>query len=312
MIDFNDVYLTQIERFLQEAVERSGTLSSSEIDPREIVYQIIEQVKQHCYGFGEFKCVPNIVTISMPESKGDKAEDIETIFTNHEFLSLFSEFLVSHKLRLFNPLRVEVQTVSKGNSRVMFGRAGFAFDWPGTEMGSEDVRVNLDPGRKQILSVQPPSPQIPQLARLTSLNALVYQNQYLITKPHINIGRLRSVIDEESGKMIRRNDFVFAHLEPPQAISNSVSRQHASIVFRGGFTLTDHGSSNGTAILRSKLGREFPIKPEEPFALEHGDMIRFGSAWVNFELVPLQEASKRNGAPLPADHFSHYSPDPGQ
>src|SRR5439155_9011053 len=147
-------------------------------------------VKQSSYNFQGMRCVPNIITVSIPETKADKVEDVETIFNAPRFLELFDGFLADHQARLFNPLRVDVQTVSKGNSRVMFGRAGLALDWPGPELAAEFVRVELDPRTRRIVGVHPPLPQIPHLARLTSLNAQVYQNRYLITKASINVGRL--------------------------------------------------------------------------------------------------------------------------
>ncbi len=313
MVDFTNKYLTEIAKFLEAAVEHSETLTGSEIDPREIIYQIVEQAKQNCFNFGEgIRCVASIVTISIPETKPDKVEDIETIFNTSRFLELLGAFLADQQMRRFNPLRVEVQTVSKGNSRVMYGRAGLALDWPGPEMATEDVRVELDMRLKRIVTVQRPRPQIPQLARLTALNAEVYQNRYLITKANVQIGRLRSVIDEESGKLLRRNDFVFAHQEAPDAVSNSVSRIHASIQYRGGaFHLFDHGSANGTAIKRIRTKRRLNVTASntQGIPIEDGDMLRFGSAWVSFELVPLEAADAQSPyeLPLPIDPYPDVS-----
>jgi hypothetical protein len=305
MVDFSNKYLIEIERFLQASIEHSEVLTLDEIDPREIVYQIADQTKQNCHIFGEgVLCVPNIVTISIPDTKADEAEDFETIFNAHRFLELMEYYLSDQKYHLFNPLRVEVQAVSKGNSRVMFGRAGLALDWPGPEMATEFVGVELDLRTKRILSVQPPHPQIPQLARLTSLNAEVYQNRYLITKARVHVGRLRSVIDEESGMLLRRNDFVFAHQEITNATPNSVSRQHASILFRAGqFYLIDHGSANGTSVMRPGLNKLLSVAADnsQGIALEDGDTLRFGSAIVRFEFVPFEEADAQfyNEMPVP-------------
>src|SRR5438105_404964 len=156
MIDYSNKYLIEIEQFLKNAVEYSGTLDESDIDPREITYQMTEQVKQSSYNFQGMRCVPNIITVSIPETKADKVEDVETIFNAPRFLELFDSFLADHQARLFNPLRVDVQTVSKGNSRVMFGRAGLALDWPGPELATEFVRVELDPRTRRIVAVHPP------------------------------------------------------------------------------------------------------------------------------------------------------------
>src|SRR5262245_43167352 len=117
-MSFNSQYLTEIEKFLAAAVEHSDTLGDRDIDPRDIVYQMSEQAeKNRCLlGEGSFY-VPNIITISIPENKTDKVEDIETIFNGARFLELFSGFLTDEGIRLLNPLRIEVQTVSKGDSR---------------------------------------------------------------------------------------------------------------------------------------------------------------------------------------------------
>src|SRR5689334_8396098 len=128
MLDFNDPYLMQVERYMRDSMAQSDMVTEDDLDPREIIYQTIEQIKQNTYLYGDIRCVPNIITISFPETKHEKAEDLETIFSQHEFLRLFGAFLTNQQLRIFNPLRTEVQTVSKGNSRVMYRRAGLALD----------------------------------------------------------------------------------------------------------------------------------------------------------------------------------------
>lgn len=305
MLDFNDKYLAQIEQYLLASRENSWTVTEEDLDPREIIYQIIDQVKQNRYDYNGVACAPNIITISIPETKAEKVEDLEMIFNGEEFLRGFEAFLASQQLSLFNPIRVEVQTVSKGNSRVMYRRAAFALDWPGQEMASEDVLVMANVAQKKIVSVASPSPQIPQLARLTAHNAVVYQNQYLITKPVIYIGRMRSVVNEQTGKLIRRNDFVFAHLESPEALSNSVSRQHATIFYRNNsFYILDHGSANGTAIQRGGFNaEEFLVTANytQGVKLEHRDILRFGSAWVSFEFVSVNEMNQQLHSAKPAE-----------
>jgi len=294
MIDFNNRFLAEIEKYLSAAVERSEMLDDRDVDPRDVIYQLSEHVEKNSYILGEASLyVPNIITISIPENKTEKVEDIETIFSSGRFLELLSSFLADESIRLLNPLRVEVMTVSKGNSRVMYGRAGLSLDWPGPEMASEDALVELDFRAKRIVSIHPPHPQIPQLSRITAVNAEVYQNPYLITKPNIHIGRLRSVFDEANGRFICRNDFVFSHQEIPDAVSNSVSRRHASILFRdGAFYLFDHGSSNGTKIQRKRSGITLSVTANDAngVRIEDGDTLRFGSALVGFELVPLESA----------------------
>jgi FHA domain len=287
MLDLDNQYLRGIEKFLQVSLDENDILTADDVDPREIVYQAIDQVKQNIYTYNKVQYVPNIVTISFPETKGEKAEDLEMIFASRQFVQLFERFLINAGLRIFNPVRVEVQTVSKGNSRVMYRRAGLALDWPGPEMSTEDTLVTLDYRARQIIEVQVPKPQIAQLAQLEALNAEVYQNGYIVAKAQVHVGRLRNVINQRTGKMIRRNDLAFAHLRDPNAPSNSVSRQHATIQFQAGqFFLFDHGSSNGTAVRRLD-GEEIVVTPADTagVVLGQGDMLRFGFAWVNFQLL---------------------------
>ncbi|KAF0247304.1 MAG: hypothetical protein FD167_3294 [bacterium] len=316
MLDFNDKYLAQIEKYLLTSRENSWTITEEDLDPREIIYQIIDQAKQNRYDYNGVICAPNIITISIPETKAEKVEDLEMIFNGEEFLRCFEAFLASQQLSLFNSIRVEVQTVSKGNSRVMYRRAAFALDWPGQEMSAEDVLVTINITQKKITSVISPSPQIPQLARLTAHNAVVYQNRYLITKPIIYIGRMRSVVNEQTGKLIRRNDFVFAHLESPEALSNSVSRQHSTVFYRNNaFYVLDHGSANGTAIQRGGFNsEEFLVTPNysQGVKLEHRDILRFGSAWVSFEIVPITELNKQSQAARLAEVLTDSLPNTGK
>ena len=61
MVDFSNKYLAEIERFLGAAIEHSEVLTTDEIDPREIIYQLAEQTGQSWYSYGEgVRCVPNI------------------------------------------------------------------------------------------------------------------------------------------------------------------------------------------------------------------------------------------------------------
>lgn len=294
-MDFNNRHLKEMESFLSSSLSQASNLTEDDLDPREIIYQLIEAIKQNTCFYGDgIPCVPNLVVVVIPETKADRVEDLETIFNRPTFLKLLSAFLYSTQLRIFNPLFVDVQTVSKGNSRVMYRRASLGLEWPRPELASEQIRVEINYRNKQIINVIPQTPEIPQLARLTALNSTVYHNRYVITKKCVRIGRLRTIVNE-NGKMIRRNDFVFAHQDSPEDASNSVSRQHASIVYQHGiFNLIDHGSINGTIIQRLRTKSQLYVTPQHVngIPLEDGDMIRFGSAWVNFEFVPKEVVTR--------------------
>ncbi len=159
------------------------------------------------------------------------------------------------------------------------------FCWPSEEEAVEDITVKLDESQGRILEVYNLKPEIPRLARLSLISGEVYSDNYLITKQVTNIGRLRNLVDRDTGKLIRRNDFVFARNITDDAPNNSVSRQQATIKFHDGkFYLHDNGSANGTEIERAGL-EPIEVLPGNPLGvqLEHYDIVRFGTALVRFE-----------------------------
>jgi hypothetical protein len=64
-------------------------------------------------------------------------------------------------------------------------------------------------------------------------------------------------------------------LTPDEGVEWGVSRQHAAIqVSQFGITLTDLGSTNGTYL------NQFPLPPNLPYSLKHGDKVHFGDLLV--------------------------------
>lgn len=289
MADFSNPHLTQIIDFLTESLNHHTVLSESDIDAREIVFQIGQEVRRSQVKWTDgMVCVPNVVRILLLEEKADKTEAIEMLFSSPTFINHLTEYLQEEQLHLIMPLRVEVELVSKGSSRLMYsaGRCLLQLDWPLAEE-ADLVNIVIDDIKKQVLEVQERKPQIPMVARLTALNVDVYRNNFYITKEITYLGRLRVVRDSETGRFLRRNDFVFSQLEDPKAVNNSISRQHAKIEFRkNAFYLVDQGSANSTAVERGKTGafKTFGAT-KEGIELQDGDILLLGSARVRFNIT---------------------------
>jgi len=290
MVDFSNKYLATIEDFLTESIKHSSVISFDDLDVKEIVFQISEEVRLKQFRWADNTvCVPNVVRILLLESKADKVEELEMLFNAPAFTKTLTDYLQSNNFHLILPIRTEVELVSKGSSRLMYsaGRCLLTLDWPLPEE-AENIDVVIDDVKKKVLQVQERKPQISLIGRLTALNADVYQNNYFITKEITYIGRLRIVRDSETGKFLRRNDFVFAQLEDPEATGNSVSRQHAKIEFcDNAFILIDQGGANPTIIERKILGAPnvIAVTGTEGINLADGDTIILGSAKVRFNFV---------------------------
>lgn len=303
MIDFSNPHLAQIEALINRTIERSNTLLPEDMDAKEIIFQLGEELRtKQVHWQDNTICVPNVLRILMHEDKADREEDVEMLFNSPDLLNLLTLYLAEQKLHILMPLRTEIELLSRGSSRLMYttGRIALTLDWPLAEE-AEVLDILIDDIKKQILAIQERKPSIQHVARLTALNADVYRNNYLITKELTHIGRLRMARDSETGRFIRSNDFVFAQLEDPQAIGNSVSRRHARIEYRDGkFWLSDQGSANQTWIERG--GERMLVEKAEP--LEDADILVFGSARVRFNILDkvdlyelaMQQAQQRTAA----------------
>lgn len=290
MVDFSNKYLAIIEDFLSESIKHSLLLSLDDLDPKEIVFQLSEEVRLKQFRWTDNSvCVPNVVRVFLLENKASKVEELEMLFSAPAFTKTLTSYLESNNFHLVLPIRTEIELVSKGSSHLMYsaGRCLLNLDWPLPEE-AENFDVLVDDVKKKVLEVQERKPQVPLIGRLTALNADVYQNNFFITKEITYLGRLRIVRNSETGQFLRRNDFVFSQLEDPEAIGNSVSRQHAKIEFHnGGFILIDQGSANSTAIERRVNSNPVITKVSgtDGVSLQDGDTIILGSARVKFNIV---------------------------
>jgi len=232
--------------------------------------------------------VPNLLSVMMPGSSPDKIEELEVLFNSVVFMKYLYEYMTDLGYKLFDFVKVDVERCETTESR----RVALRFYWPTPEEVREDFTVVLDEPTGKIVEVYTPTAEIPLLARLNALNATTYRMNYVITKKISYIGRLKNIIDKETGHMLRRNDFVFARDPDPDSVSSSVSRLHAKIVFDDGkFFLFDTGSANGTSITRSGKTIELPRAESWGEPLEDGDVINFGSAQVGFQFISEEEAA---------------------
>jgi pSer/pThr/pTyr-binding forkhead associated (FHA) protein len=275
--------LLEIEKILSDAVLTNGFLKFEDLEPQQIVRQISEDlVKKRFIWLGNETYVPNKLIGYLPSDDPDKMEELEVIFNSSHFIRLLNKYILGRGFKLFNPLKVEIKTGRPAGSED--SRFAVEFDWPEAEEAVEDVTVKLDENQGVILEVYDLQPEISQLARLTIISGEAYRDSYLITKQTTHVGRLRNVIDKDTNKLIRRNDFIFARNLDETSPNSSVSRQHATIMFQNGrFYLYDNGSANGTEIERVGA-KPIEVQPgEQGVALENYDIIRFGTALVRFE-----------------------------
>jgi pSer/pThr/pTyr-binding forkhead associated (FHA) protein len=282
MVAAHNQILSEIEKYVSESVRTNNCLSFNDLDPSVLVQELAEDlVKKRFIWLGNETYIPNKLVGTLPSPDADKLEELEVIFHSAKFVNLMNSYISNSGFKMFGPLKLEIKFGSSDTADKFF----MEFSWPGEEEAVEDVTVKIDESQNKILEVYNLKPEIPRLARLSLISGEAYTDNYLITKKITGIGRLRNVIDRESGKLIRRNDFVFARNITEDSPNNSVSRQHAVIKFHDGkFYVHDNGSANGTEIERAGF-EPIEVSPGNPLGiqLEHYDIIRFGTALVRFE-----------------------------
>lgn len=283
--------LLALEKFLRETVKANYYLTLEDLDPEALVNQLVDQLdKKQFVWLDNTIYVPNLLMVYAPKSP-DKMEEIEVLFNSVVFMKHLYEYMTENGFKLLDFVRVEVEP---SNVR----RVAVEFHWQTVDEMQEGFTVRFDHNSSQPEIVAPRA-EIPQLARLSILNdAECYRNNYVIIKRTTYLGRLRNIVDKETGQMLRRNDFVFARHHDPSSINNSVSRLHAKIVYSGSnFTLYDTGSANGTAVIRNGERRELMRAEMEGISLENGDIIQLGSAQLSFNLISEDEGSRLASLP---------------
>lgn len=279
-----------IEEYLSKNIAAHPKLLSAEIDAGDIMHQIQDQMRKQQYSWVDSKFLPNTLTVFVSEDCASLTDDLETIFSAHELLEQIVQLAKLNSLDLILPLRSEVL-----QAKTKLPRIAITFTWPRSDDPISEAEIVVDDEQHRIISIRVKQTELPVPARLTSLNAEVYRNNYLLMRKVTHIGRLKNVVDPETGRFKRCNDFVFAQNDDPQAVCNSVSRTHARIVFRDGrYLLEDEGSANQTNVERKIDGesRFLHLEPGAAVELQNGDIIHFGLAQVRFQLLKDIDASR--------------------
>lgn len=291
MVDQLEQALNKIGEYLGRAVAAQPKLTPDDIDSKELCIQLAEQIRLQQYSWADSKYLPHVLAVHILEDKADRVESLEIIFCSPEFGRLLAEAAKAAGLEVLLPMRSEVELVKPdhpaliGDSR----RCTVTLIWPKDDDSLAIADVVVDQAQYRIVSIKVRRSNMPVLARLTALNAEVYRNNYLLIREVTHIGRLRVVLDDNTGLFLRRNDFIFAQNDDPEAICNSVSRQQAKLLYHpDGYYVEDCGSANSTRIERIKGKEEknfIESKPGVPLRLEHGDILHFGLAQVRFYIV---------------------------
>lgn len=279
--------LSKIADYLNRALASQKKLTANDIDPQEIVAQLAENLRLQQYRWADSQYLPNIVNVLVLETKPNKVEALEVIFCAPEFARLLVEAAKSINLEALMPVRAEVELVKPNYPALIPGseRCAVTLSWPKMDDSLALADVVVDQEHHRIIAIHVRRSSMPIIARLTSLNAEVYRNNYLLIRENTHIGRLRIVVDDKTGLFVRRNDFVFAQNDDVAAICNSVSRQQAIIKYQldGCYYIEDSGSANATVIERESEGKI--LVKGSPTRLQHNDIICFGLAKVRFILV---------------------------
>ncbi|MEW6736797.1 MAG: FHA domain-containing protein, partial [Acidobacteriota bacterium] len=269
-----------------DIVKTNRWVSPIDLDPNEIILQIKSQFSEKSLQWSGAIYVPNQIKVSVPAANPKKLEEVEVIFNSTFFVECLYKYINALRYRQFDFFKIEVEPMAMGTGLQQSNRCFIELSWPGPALASEGVSVQPDMANRRVVEVFAPRPEIGRLARLRVLNASVYRNDYIVTKRITYIGRLRNITDKTTGSVIRRNDFVFTRHNDPDSPNNSVSRKHATILFRNSeFYLLDSISANGTKIERNEGRTEIIVSPSQTHGVQlaYGDVIIFGSARVSFE-----------------------------
>ncbi|MBI4852315.1 MAG: FHA domain-containing protein [Acidobacteria bacterium] len=284
--------LEHIEQYLQRAIATQPKLTNDDIDAGEITVQLSEQIRLQQFRWADSKYLPHVLTVHVLEDKPEKIEALEIIFCAPEFTKILMKTAKDANLECLMPIRAEVELVKRNHSALISGsnRCAVTLTWPKLEDTLSLADVLVDQDQRRIIAIHVRRAKMPILARLTALNSEVYRNNYLLIREITHIGRLRVVIDDKTGRFLRRNDFVFAQNDDSEAICNSVSRQHARITYQmdGSFYLEDTGGTNLTRVERVEEGTKklIDLRPGRSIIrLQHRDIIHLGLAQIRFQIV---------------------------
>ena len=258
--------LRGIKEAAQLAMRRLKTWFEPPVDtdarPLEIREAIIDHVERHAEpGPGGRRALRhNHIAISLLATEKDDRTALDDALA--DVMQGIRTRLTEIRCRIPNGLQVEVEYIKKP-------RAGWA---PGQRFSVEySSRAVTKPSA-------PPRATLP-LLRLTVIRGQAAHKNYVLTEPHVRIGRTTSPMDHMGRP--RRNHVAFA--EDGDGHSVTVGRAHASIRYDEGrreYRLFDDGSHNGTRVVRN--GQTVEVVRSNPLGvtLFSGDEIQFGTAAV--------------------------------
>lgn len=273
--------VASIKEQLSKNIASHPKLLSANLEVDDIMRQLQDQMRKQEYSWVDNKFLPNTLSVFVSEDYTSLTDDLEAIFSSHELLEQIAELARLHSLDLLLPLRSEVLEAKTKSITI-------AFTWPRSDDPISEADIVVNHEQRRIISIRVKKSELPVPARLTALNAEVYRNNYLLMRMVTHIGRLKNVVDPETGRFKRCNDFVFAQNDDPKAICNSVSRTHARIVFKDGkYLLEDEGSVNQTDVERRVDEKKvfLHVEPGSTIELQSGDILHFGLAQVRFQLL---------------------------
>ena len=118
------------------------------------------------------------------------------------------------------------------------------------------------------------------VARLVVVKGKTAQEEYVLEKARVNIGRIAELTDSEQ-RVVRRNDVVF---EEGDEANSTVSRRHAHIKLDGGeYRICDDESEFGTRVFRDGRAIDVPAGNRRGERLRPGDEIYLGRACLRFD-----------------------------
>lgn len=280
--------LNVIVQALNTAIGFSDHLKPEDINATKLVQQLEQDFEnKHIWKDAELYA-PNLIKIYVPNTSAKKMEDIESIFNSVSFVSNVYKYATEASYRFFSVIKIDIQIVKP---EPKYDGCALTVDWPLSSEVSNGLERIIKVEHKQIVKTQMPAIKIPQIALLQPINATGCTNQHVIIQPTTYLGRFRTVIDHNTGQLIRRNDLSFLQPQEESSANKSISRLHAKIEYtEGGFYLFDTGSTNGTRIVRRDNDQRIhlPLKPLDPQGtlLKNRDIIQLGMALISFEIIP--------------------------
>lgn len=280
--------LKVIVQALNTAIGFSDNLKPEDINALKLVKQLEQDIEnKHIWKDAELYA-PNLIKICVPNTTAKKMEDIESIFNSVSFVSNIYKYAKEASYRFFSVIKIDIEIVKP---EPKYQGCALTVDWPLSSEISNGLERIIKVEHKQIVKTQMPAIKIPQIALLQPINATGCTNQHVIIQPTTYLGRFRTVLDHNTGQLVRRNDLSFLQPQEEASPNKSISRLHAKIEYvNSGFYLFDTGSTNGTRIVRRDKDQRIhvPLKQLDPQGtlLKNRDIIQLGMALISFEIIP--------------------------